>query len=737
MILFLKDWATHPTAIVDTKTTNESFLKMAAKYKEAGNPNWGMILALHNPDLQGIDPHDETLDYETKLAIIEEASENIWYFLREVFYIPPKSGTIPIRYRANRGNVAIAWLAMNNLDFIHTQPRQTGKSVGMDAINIWLMFLRLFNSEISLITKDSGLREKNIARLKEMRDTLPPYMVATDRRDKNNSEALSYLAKGNHLRTSVAQASESGARKVGRGNTTPIFQIDEAPFISNIEITLASALPGGTEAKEIARDRGEPYFTAITTTAGKRDDKDGKYIYSLIEESARWNDNWFKLPDEATLREVISKAGGGRACRVYCCFSHRQLGYSDEWLLRILAETGSRGAEADRDYFNVWTNGSQRSPLSMDLNQIISKSERTPEEIEISSQGYSVRWYVSREERCQLFRERSIIMSLDTSEMVGNDDVGVIFTDAGSLATVGAATINDTDLPSIASWIAGVLLEHPTMTMIFERKSTGLSIFDLVAIHLLAAGENPFKRVFNNIVQQPELFPSEWEYIRTRKIDRSVVRQYRRHFGFVTNAENRRFLYSNILQQNAKMGGERVRDEVLIKQIMGLVEKNNRIDHVASGHDDMVIAWLLAGWLLAAGHNLDWYGINSARILHDVHVKESESDDERRERYRATRIEEEIEQVCLELANADDSIAGAQLEARLRRLVIESNRYTNQTRSIATLLETVEKQKAMKQQIERISKTSKRNGGGYRSRMAPRGTFRQPRFNRRETYEYY
>lgn len=720
MILYGGDWSLHHGAIVDTQTTNTSFLNMAAKYREAGVANWGMILALQNPNLQGVDPHDETLDVDTKIEVNLEAAQNIWYFLREVFYVPSKAGKDPIRYRANRGNIAIAWLCMNNIDFIHTQPRQTGKSVGMDAINIWLLFLRLESSEISLITKDNGLRVKNIERLKDMRDLLPPYMVVQDRKDKNNSEVITYLAKANEYRTSVAQSSEGGARKVGRGNTTPIFQIDEAPFIENIEITLASALPGGTEAKATARERGEPYFTAITTTAGKRDDRDGSYIYRLIEESARWNDDWFDLPSEVELRKVIKAGGRENSTRVYCCFNHRQLGYSDQWLRDVLAETGSRGPEADRDFFNKWTNGSRSSPLSVELNQLIANSELTAEHTEITPQGYSVRWYIPRDIRHDYLAGRDIIMSMDTSEAIGNDDIGVVFTDASNLATVGAATVNDTNLDDFASWVADVMINNDSITLMFERKSTGLAIFDRVAIRLITAGIDPFRRVFNNIVQQPEIFPNDYTAIKSSRITREFVTQYRRHFGFVTNAENRRFLFTNILQNNAKMGGSRVRDEVLIKQITGLVKKNDRIDHSASGHDDMVIAWLLTGWFLTTGHNLDYYGINSTRVLHDVHVKESESTTERNERMRVQSLENEIEDLCINMASCDDSILLRQLETRLRRAVMKVNQSSNNTRSMAALLDNVAKQREMLTHVDRIGAQSSRRTGSNNTRVVRR-----------------
>lgn len=713
MIRYMQDWGKHPSAIVDVQTTNTSFLEMAVKFRDNGVANWGMILALHNPELQGVDPYAEDLTVEQKILINNEARDNIWYFLREILYLPSSAGKEAIRYRANRGNIAVAWLCMNNMDFIHTQPRQTGKSVGMDAINLWLMFLRLDNSEISLITKDNSLRVKNIERLKNMRDLLPGYMVVNDKTDKNNSEVITYNVKDNEFRTSVAQASEGGARKIGRGNTTPIFQIDEAPFITNIEITMASALPGGSEAKELARSRGEPHFTAITTTAGKRDDRDGKYIYGLVEESARWNDNWYDLPSHAELVKVVSAASRGHAVRVYCCFNHIQLGRTDEWLARVLAETGSRGAEASRDFLNEWTNGSQRSPLSVELNAIINKSEMTPLHTDISPQGYSMRWYIERDERREYLQNRTTILSMDTSEAIGNDDIGIVLTDTASLATVAASTVNDTNLDDFADYIASFLINNPNVTLMFERKSTGLAIFDRISIRLIAVGEDPFKRVFNNIVQQPEVFPAEYDLIRTTRVTHGMVSKHRRHFGFVTNADNRRFLFSNILQNNAKLGGSRVRDEVLVKQILGLVEKNNRIDHSSSGHDDMVIAWLLAGWMLSTGHNLTYYGIDPVAVLHDVHVKENETHDERVQREKTEDNEQAIEELCLRIADTTNPLILRQLEGRLRRLVSLTNTSSSKAYSISSLMEIIESQRKMKKHITGLGRSERRRSREY------------------------
>ena len=47
---------------------------------------------------------------------------------------------------------------------------------------------------------------------------------------------------------------------------------------------------------------------------------------------------------------------------------------------------------------------------------------------------------------------------------------------------------------------------------------------------------------------------------------------------------------------------------------------NGRIDHPKGGHDDMVIAWLLACWFIFNGRETGYYDINRKRFLSEVEI---------------------------------------------------------------------------------------------------------------------
>lgn len=688
MILFLDDFRRFPSATYDVRTTNQSFVELASKLKGSGINNHGFMLTILNQDLIGVDPFDETLSLEVKVAIAAECKFNPWYYIREVLRIPPPAGIEPLRFKANRSNVMAMWLFCNHIDFILTQPRQTGKSVGADAIASWVIWFGSDNTKYSLLTKDSGLRAANIERLKEIRDLLPPYLIIPDKTDSDNKIGLSYNRKKNTYTTAVSQASESNATNAGRGITSAIFQVDEAPFISHIEAMMKAALAGGTEAKNVARATGSLYGTMITTTAGKRDSRDGKYIHGLVEESAKWREEYYDCANQEDLRETITKACRGKIelARIYACFSHTQLGKDDQWLLTALAESGSSGEDADRDFFNIWTSGSLQSPLTPDQNKTINDSIIAPRYVQRTVNNYTYNWYIPQHEVYDYMENNKLVLSSDTSEAVGRDDIALYLTNIKTLETVMSSTVNESNTTLVARSMAKLMIDYPNITLIVERKSTGLAIMDAICLELLNAGINPFKRIFNQIVQEKFERESDYKEISKEFISMHTLNKYRKYLGFNTTAASRLNLYHTVLPNSISKAGHSIRSDVLATQLLSLVVKNNRIDHQSSGHDDMVIAYLLAGWFLSQGRNMDFYGINTLDCLSATKVEviatvEDEVSSQRRKRAKA-----EIESLHQQLSEAADNATIYKLEAKLAAVVSRSQDVVGELLSIDAMI---------------------------------------------------
>jgi hypothetical protein len=180
--------------------------------------------------------------------------------------------------------------------------------------------------------------------------------------------------------------------------------------------------------------------------------------------------------------------------------------------------------------------------------------------------------------------------------------------------------------------------------------------------------------MFNRIVQNRDERAKDYNRVMSGGLNRprNLYEVYRRDFGFVTDADSRKLLYSNVLMNAAKDAGARVHDKQLIQQILSLVIKNGRIDHSASGHDDMVIAWLIGHWFLNHGVNLNHYGIDPMRVMQDrASNRKGLSPQEAYEREEQRRLHDKIEEVHERLKVASGPTDVIRLERELETLMLK------------------------------------------------------------------
>lgn len=685
MILFRECWKKYPTAIVDYQTKNKSFIRLASVYRLMGIKNHTFLLALINPALQGVDPYDPNLTLEQKIAISVECRVNPFYFFREIARAPAASGSLPVPLEANRANIALFWCFFNHIFFILIQPRQTGKSFSTDVLMTLLLLIICTDTQINLLTKDDTLRRQNVNRIKDIMSELPPYLQLRDKLDTNNGEEVTVNALGNIYLTHVPQSSKKNALKMGRGLTSPIFHVDEPPFQPNIEIALPAALAAGGNAIDKAIASGSPYGTILTTTAGKKDDPDGRYVHKILMDAAPWDDRFLDAENVEELEKIIRTNSRGGVFRINGTFSHRQLGKSDNWLKQKLEENLQTGDEANRDFFNIWTSGNQLSPIATHLLERITASRLDPMHVEISKPfNYITRWYIPQNEIYHRMKTGQFIISLDTSEAAGNDDIGMNFIDIETLEVICSGVYNETNLILFCEWLVDILVTFENTTLIIERKSTGAMILDYLLLMLPSKGIDPFARIFNMIVQlsdeQKDKFSEVNVPMNRRKSD--IYVRFKKAFGFVTTGgtgiTSRSELYSTTLQNAVKRSADKIYDSFLIDQITSLIIKNGRVDHPDGGHDDLVISWLLAHWLITLGKNLSFYGINVARIGCKIKKEEEVlSPVDQMKRYEQLKIRDRIKELYQLLTDEVDEYLTYKLEQELRlldkKLVLEAN----------------------------------------------------------------
>lgn len=716
MILYYQDWQLFPTAIPDYKTKNKSFLEFVALLKQMGISNCLFPLALLQPALQGVDPFSDDLTEEQQTMIKLECMFNPWYFIREILRFPPVAGDVPVQLRANRANISLWWSFLNHIDYFLIQPRQTGKSVNADGISVWYQLFGATNTRANLFTKNGDLIKENIARLKKIRKLLPSFLVQTVKEDTDNQKEFTNYATGNRLVAVQAQANEDSARNVGRGLTAPFNQTDEVAFLKFVHISVPVMLAGSGAAREEAARNGIPYGNIFTTTAGKIDTDEGNFAYTMLKEAMTWSELLYDSKDQVALYKTVRANCKTEAMMINGTFSHRQLGYTDEWLRSRIAEARQKGDEARRDYLNQWTVGTLSNPLSTAILEKIREGVREPlYNQRYEKEGYIVKWYIEVEEVLRKIPKRQLVMGLDTSNAVGRDAITGVICDVSTLEVVGTFAVSESNLQMFSAWLAKFLEDYSTITLVPENKhGSWYGIQDYLLTHLPLRGIDPGRRIYSQIVDRKDDSERErreyLEYSRKSSSSNHYM-PYRRYFGFPTNGPLRELLFTTVIQEAGKKTASLVRDNDLAVELGGLVSKNGRIDHSSGKHDDHVISWLLVHWFLTHAKNLDHYGIDPYNVKRKVYEAEHKlSWKQQQEMQRQEEYREEITDLLDRLGQHCGDFEAMKIEHRLESLYkkIDHEAFAMEYGSIDALI----KEATEKQSRARSMNQSRREGIG-------------------------
>lgn len=616
MILFKNDIPKYPTVIFDVNTVNTSWVRVSGLLKVMGIKNHYFFLALYDRELQGVDPYSPHLTTDQKTRIALEVKYNPFYFFREVFRISDGGHAVP--FELSRPALAVWWCLFCGIDIALLLARQCGKSVTVDAAEVWLLNYYYTGTEMLLFTKDEKLRVRNIMRLKKEMNLLPtwlnPQIKSGLKKDSDNTEGLTCNLLGNELKCEIGQAVSANAENVARGGTIPFFHDDEGPWTVNIKKSLPVIQMAMGTARANYERSGRIHAAIYTTTAGKKDSVSGKYMYNFIHSGMPWNEMLYDCADKYEAREIVIKASPGGKCLVNATLSHRVAGKTDDWVRQRMSAVETSIEELERDYLNIWSSGDENPALTREQLEIIDGAERDPVYCEVTKDKYMLKWYIPQHEIHDKMRTGYFGLGIDSSEALGRDANGVKLTDFRDMATIASAAVSVANLHDFGLWVADLLLLYPNVTLTIEKKSSAMGILDTIAAKLIPKGINPFKRIYNRIVDNQANHKELFDEVMA-KPDKDLYEQNKQYFGFNTTSNLRQFLYGTVLNDAVNSTGHLTYDKILCSELKGLIIKNGRVDHQEDGHDDQVIAWLLNHWFVKHTKNLSAYGINQLYCL--------------------------------------------------------------------------------------------------------------------------
>lgn len=596
----------------------------------------------------------------------------------------------------------------------------THNTVGMQVLAFIMQYLLGRGFRTGLITLAAANRMQFVEALKKIRAGLPEYLTNMTYKDKDAGNALTYQAFGedkkNTFEVRVPSGGADGAENVSRGSTFEVLLYDEPAWTKYIENIINGSGPATLTAQKEAREKGIPYFTAKATTPNSVLKEEGRYMHDDFMSSTEWRESFFDSFSETHLVKRIMKASPVKTTypKVGMMFTHLQLGFGHSWVKETMDKLGLSWSKAKIDLLMMWTEEGMNKLFDDFTREKLaeSKVEHCRNE-EIGDTGLFVDWFIPEEivEAYKHDESEYLLYGMDTSDANDRDACTLVIRRMKSGEVVGTGRYALAFLDDVTDVVKELLIRIPNSMLVIERNRAAMMIERLL-ITLPAYGIDPFTRIFNDIFQDPVKYKNEYRDVMEMNFKHRTKEFYLRFkgkFGFHTGPETRRQMYG-FIHEAISLTGAVIRYKLLIDELIGLeVDKDGRIDHKSSGHDDLVIAWLLTYWFIKLGYNKTLYGIPQGATMIEITSLRDQGQAPQYNKAQLdlfTKIRERINLLTKELLSSDNNTLAVRIEMEIRKL---SELIPKELRKTITIDEIIEnaKQERSKRLIEQRSKASR------------------------------
>ena len=608
----------------DFAPENKSFLQTAYELKTLGIKNYYFMLRLDNPMLAGVDPFTTKHPQQIKM-IMQEVKNNIWYYIRTCVRVRTDAGIIP--YELHRGLAAFIWSFENRYDFCVCQPRQTYKTYGIIAGPISWAFQLSQNLNVHFFGNHSDITKRNLGRLKDTIEILPPWLQFKQYKDASGSikktrqsaEVLENKLLHNKLEIHPTPVTAEKAKDMARGASAAMLYFDEIEHTPFFPVLLANSAPAYKTASENARLSGLPYGRFMSTTPGDLDSKTGREAKKVIDSMIPWSETLYdKTRTEIeeymdVYREQYhsdeNKSNDREVIEVfYMEYHYYQVRKTYDWVLEQFSLSGDKMA-IRREILLERLRGSSNSPISQeDLELLISNMQKANKDILIHN-----KWRFLLYPHGQARSYHGELKDLDDRipYLVGVDPAG------GGGGDYSAITIiNPYNLQIAAEfrnpYISGTDLCRLLVTLIEDYIPKGVIIpernsMGIFLIHMMCEETTIRENIYwSDSIKQLDEMTEDSEDDHQLK---AASDQYKK-YGTYTSTKVRHAMIE-LLFKHVNECRQLLNTEYLVDDICKLVRSSTGKVQAGPGeHDDSLMSYLHAIYVYYTGDNLDAFGIH-------------------------------------------------------------------------------------------------------------------------------
>lgn len=608
-----------PKIYYQMSTGNKSFINMHYILKSLGVTNNRFHLALFDPDLAGINPYDPNLNRTMKLKILHECNRNFWYFIREVIRIPTPGVAGGIRYQLHRGNLAMNFLLIYNINIFLELPRQQGKTISALCWYLWVFNFGTSNSEITFLNKQMKDSKLNLQRLKDIRALLPTYLQLDQNFSMVNNkklkipstvETMQNPVTKNIIKTAPSAKNEISAANLLRGRTLPLLYADEWAFIPYNKTIYTNTVPALKTAQINARNVGKPYGVLLTTTPGILTTDEGSYANKMRNMATPFDEMWYNL----TYQQIMTILNANTASNfVHLIFTYQQVGRDEKWFEEICRDMQLEWNDIRREVLLEWSDSPENSPFTKEQLEAVSRLVHPPVDKKLILGKYILNIYNNKIPLRRDFTPRNPpIVGVDVSGGYNQDSSAITIVDSKTtevLADLNSNSISPIDLARAVYEI--VVRWYPNAVINVERNG-GFGASVLAALINSKIKNNLYFEIKDRTIEETN------DGIRiVRKKQKTKV------FG-LDSTHDRRDNLIEILRQRMEYHKDKFISPIIYNELKQMqVKKNGKVEHSDNSHDDQVFSYLMALYVWYEGKNLkERFNIDKSSIKTDKDIDE-------------------------------------------------------------------------------------------------------------------
>lgn len=600
-------------------TRNKSFLDMHIYLKSIGIKNNKFMLALLDPDLAAIDPHDPNLNQYYKGKVLAECMANFWYFIREVCRVPDQGGSgTGIPFRLHRGNMALFFCSIYNMNIFHELPRQQGKTLAADARYLYLFNFGTSNATIAFLHKAQDGSKDNLQTLKNLRECLPPYLrmdAPFNRKDGKAAKAsdtvlrLEHAVNRNKIITVASARNKTAAQNLLRGKSIPLLWGDEWGFAPYNEIIYLNTVPAFKRAADNSRANGAPYGILFTTTPGFLTSQEGVFAFQMKEDAVPFSETWYDKSYQEIMEIMESNT---KSTFVYIKFTYQQLGCSEQWFKEICRTMNNKWEDIRREVLLEWSNSTDNSPFTLEELETMSRLTREPTSvIDVLNGKFQVNLYDTIEYNRNGLPVDPPIMGVDVSGGYRRDSSAISIIDSKTTKVIADFKCNYISQIELAKIIVELTQKYMRNVVINVERNGGFGASVIALLKKAGITNNLYYEFKDKIIEERFEGPGAIKRIK----------QLTKVFG-LDSTKGVRELLMEILKERMDNHKDKFVSKRLYDEFLGLeVKRNGKIEHSTNTHDDLTFSYLMALYVWYEGKNLkEAFGINKTVLKTDEDI---------------------------------------------------------------------------------------------------------------------